>query len=49
MTALEHLELAHDAMLQYQKDHHIAESIENLDWFEIMATLAKARMALEKK
>lgn len=46
MTALWHLNTAHDWMLAYQKKHGISETLENLDWFEIMAALAKARMLL---
>lgn len=44
--ALWHLEAAHTWMLEYQKKHGISEHINNLDWFEIMGVLARARRIL---
>lgn len=45
---LNQLNKAHIKMLDYQYRHHIVRTIENIDWFDIMAELAIARMEYDK-
>lgn len=44
---LEYLNTAHQWMLTYQDRHGISETVENIDWFEIMGVLAMARREIE--